>query len=119
MALEDPQPVYRGVILKLYPGIHTRTLKRYTTADGTERLYHEAHAYGPYGSKGPATAQVTSALRDHEMSKKRGHYTTQHVYNPTTRQYDVIQSGSVPEFVGFVEQQIPAWASLDGTFRTD
>lgn len=118
MALQNPTPVYRAVIMFLYPGIHNRTLKTYTTEDGTEYLYHEAQAYGPYGSKGPATAQVTSAIRHHEDWKKRGHYTTRRTYNPTTRAYDVEQHGSVPSLVAFVEEQIPAWGPIAGTERT-
>lgn len=118
MSLEKPTPVYRGVILKLYPGIHNRTLKRYTTVDGTEYLYHEASAYGPYGSKGPATAQVTSALRHHTDWAKRGYYTTKRTWNNLTKSYDETQEGSIPEVTAFVEEQVPAWKPIAGTVRT-
>ena len=119
VSIENPTPVYRGVILFLYPGVHNRVLKTYTTADGTEYLYHTANAYGPYGSKGPATAQVTSAIRNHNEWVKRGHYTTTHEFNSVTRKYDVFPNGnSVPSLTAFVEEQIPAWTPIDGTTRT-
>ncbi len=117
VSIDGSEKVYRGVILFLYPGVHTRTLKTYTTADGTEYFYHEANAYGPYGTRAPATAQVTQGLRHHEEWTKRGHYTTQRVWNPATRDYDVIQKGSVPEVVGFVEEQIPSWQLVPGTIK--
>ena len=119
MALENPTPVYRGVILFLYPGVHNRPLKTYTTADGTEYLYHRASAYGPYGSKGPATAQVTSAIRNHNEWVKRGHYTNSHEFNEQTRKYELVPNGdSVPSLTAFVEEQVPAWTPIDGTTRT-
>lgn len=117
MTLENPAPVYRAVILKLYPGIHNRTLKTYTTADGHTYSYHEAEAYGPYGTRPPATGQVTGALRHHEEWTKRGHYTTRRVFNPATKTYDLEDHGSVPELTAFVESQIPAWRPLAGTER--
>ena len=119
MALENPTPVYRGVILYLYPGIHTRVIKTYTMADGTEQPYHESRAYGPYGSKGPATSQVTSEMRNHQTRIKNGHYTTKFTYNPARRAYDEEPNGQgVPMLVTFVEEQVPAWTPIDGTTRT-
>lgn len=118
MTLQNPAPVYRAVILYLYPGIHNRTLKTYFTADGKEYLYHAVEAYGPYGTRAPATSQVTGAIRYHERNVKSGGYTTQHVWNNTTGRYDTIQNGSVPELTAFVESQIPAWNPVDGTERT-
>lgn len=119
VTIGDPQPVYRAVILKLYPGIHNRVLKTYTTGDGTEYLYHEAEAYGPYGTKAPATSQATSALRLHEQWKKNGAYLWRHEYNRATRRSERVPSGdSVPEITAFVEEQVPAWNQLAGTVRT-
>lgn len=116
--VNDQTPVYRAVILYLYPGIHNRTLKTYTTEDGTVHQYHQSESYGPYGTRAPATGQVTSALRYHEDKKARGSYTVQHVFNPTTRSYDAIQNGSVPEVIGFTEEQIPGWKVVPGSYKT-
>lgn len=119
MALENPQPVYRGVILSLYSGVHNHTLKTYTTAEGVEYLYHTARAYGPYGSKGPATSQVTSELRDHAARIKGEHYTHRHQFNSQTQRYDLVPSGgTVPQIVAFVESQVPSWNPIAGTERT-
>lgn len=117
VSLGDPQPVYRAVILKLYPGIHNKELKRYTTEDGTEYLYHESHAYGPYETKAPATAQITSALRDHESAIKNGYYTHRNVWDEALRKPVRVQEGTVPEFTGFVEEQLPSWNPIPTTIR--
>jgi len=118
MAFDNPKPVYRGVILYLYPGVHNRVLKTYTTPDGTEYLYHVAEAYGPYGSRAPATGQVTQAIRHHESWADAGHYTTRRTWNSTTRMYDEEAYGSIPEVTAFVEEQVPAWTPVAGTERT-
>lgn len=119
MSIKTPHPVYRAVILYLYPGIHNRSLHTYTTADGQQYQYHTVEAYGPYGSKGPATAQVTTALRHHTDWTLAGHYTTRRVWNSTTRSYDTEYNvGSIPQVTAFVESQIPAWNPIAGTERT-
>jgi hypothetical protein len=118
MSISDPIPVYRAVILYLYPGIHSRPLHTYTTEDGQQFQYHTVEAYGPYGTKAPATSQVTSALRHHEECVKNDRYTTQHIWNQATRDYDVIQNGTIPQVTAFVESQIPAWSPIAGTERT-
>lgn len=118
MSITTPHPVYRAVILKLYPGIHDRSLHTYTAADGQQYQYHTVEAYGPYGSKGPATAQVTTALRHHADWIKAGHYTTRRTYNAATRSYDEEPYGSIPQVTAFVESQIPAWNPIAGTERT-
>lgn len=118
MTLENPAPVYRAVILYLYPGIHNRPLLTYTTEDGQQFQYHTVEAYGPYGTRAPATSQVTQALRHHESWAKAGHYTTRRVWNSATRMYDEEPYGSVPQVTAFVESQIPAWNPIAGTERT-
>lgn len=117
MTLQNPTPVYRAVILRLFPGVHNRELKRYTTADGTEYLYHDAEAYGPYGTRAPATAQVTTALRHHNNWIKQGHYTTRRVWNPVTRTSETENYGTVPSFAAFIEEQIPSWQQVPGTIK--
>jgi hypothetical protein len=99
----DNQPVYRALIFKLYSGVHTMDLQTYTTADGTEYQYHKVEAFGPYGTKGPATAQVTSAIRDFN------HTIT---YTPTHR------SWMPSQITGIVEQQLPQWQVVAGSERT-
>lgn len=117
MTLQNPAPVYRAVILFLYPGIHNRTLKTYTTVDGLTYSYHEAEAYGPYGTRAPATAQVTTALRHHENWIKAGHYTHHRVWNPVTQKAETQVYGSVPELTAFTEEQIPAWSQVPGSVK--
>lgn len=117
VSLGDPQPVYRAVILKLYPGLHNRELKRYTTEDGTEYLYHASEAYGPYGTRAPATAQVTGALRGHETAIKQGYYTHRNEWNPALGRSEKVPNGTVPEFTAFVEEQTPSWEPVAGTIR--
>lgn len=118
VGLDNPQPVYRAVILKLYPGVHSRELKRYTTGDGTEYLYHESSAYGPYETKAPATGQVTSALKSHETAIKQGYYTHRNVWNPALGRSERVPNGTVPEFTAFIEEQLPAWNPIPATVRT-
>ena len=115
--IDGTEIVYRGVVLYLYPGVHSRELKRYTTADGTEYLYHEANAYGPYGSRNPATAQVTKAIKQHTRRVKGGGYTVQHFWNTVTSQWEAVQNGTVPSLVGFVEEQVPSWKPIPATIR--
>jgi hypothetical protein len=119
VSLNDPQPVYRAVILTLYSGLTNRELKRYTTGDGTEFLYHESTAYGPYETKAPATAQITQALRHHEGWKKNGHYEWRNVWNRATGVSERVPTGdSVPELTAFVEEQLPSWNQMPATVRT-
>lgn len=119
MALQNPTPVYRAVILKLYPGVHNRTLKTYTTGDGQEFQYHSVEAYGPYGTRAPATSQITQALRHHEEWAKAGHYTTRRTYNRQTQSYDIeYDVDTVPELTAFVEEQVPSWNPVAQTIRT-
>lgn len=117
--IDGTEIVYRGVVLYLYPGVHSRELKRYTTADGTEYLYHQANCYGPYGSRGPATAQVTQDIRQHNDSIKSNRYTTRTVWNSVTRKTETVQisGGTIPTVTGFVEEQVPAWKPVAGTIR--
>ena len=100
MNIDSPSSVYRGVILYLYSGAHNMDTKVYYTADA-DYQYHRAEAFGPYGSRAPATGAVTSAIRD---TKSGRHW---HPANAT-----------VSEIVGFVEEQIPGWVTVDGTTRT-
>lgn len=118
MSITKPAPVYRAVILYLYPGIHNRKLEVYTAHDGQEYSYHRVEAYGPYGTRGPATAQVTSALRSHETAVKQGYYTHRNEWDSQTRSYNRVPSGeSIPEVTAFVESQVPAWTPVAGTER--
>jgi hypothetical protein len=104
--------------MKLYPGIHNRELKRYTTADGTEYLYHESEAYGPYETKAPATGQITSSLRHHEAWKENGAYEFRHQWNSALGKSERVPTGdSVPELTAFVEEQLPSWNPIPGTTR--
>jgi hypothetical protein len=106
------------VILKLYSGLSSRELKRYTTADGTEYLYHESVAYGPYETKAPATSQITGAIRDHESYKDRGYYEWRNVWNSALGKSERVPTGdSAPELTAFVEEQLPSWNPLPGTVR--
>jgi hypothetical protein len=100
----DDQLVYRALIFKLYSGIHNMDLKTYTTADGTEYQYHKVEAFGPYGTRGPATAQVTSAINDHQHSLLNGRY-----FNT---------QALIPQITGIVEQQLPQWQMVAGSERT-
>lgn len=101
--LEDPKPVYRAVVLYLYSGTHNYTLKVYTDPTGEQHQYHRAETFGPYGNRGPATGQVTSAFRGYEWQKNR--------------QRSTPQTYSVSHIKGFVEEQIPAWTPVAGTVK--
>jgi hypothetical protein len=106
------------VILYLYPGIHNRTLKTYTTANGEQFNYHRVEAYGPYGTRAPATSMITSALRHHETYIQQGYYTFRNEWDTKTRSYNRVPSGdSVPEITAFVEEQVPAWNPVPHTIR--
>lgn len=119
VSLDNPQPVYRAVVLWLYSGLTNRELKRYTTVDGTTYLYHESTAYGPYETKAPATSQITSALRNHEGLKKNGHYEFRHQWNTALGKSERVPTGdSVPEITAFVEEQLPSWNPIPATVRT-
>lgn len=118
VGLDNPKPVYRAVVLKLYSGLTSRELKRYTTADGTEFLYHTSTAYGPYETKAPATGQITGAIRDHEGFKTRGNYEWRHQWNSALGKSERVPTGdSVPELTAFVEEQLPSWNPLPATIR--
>lgn len=118
MTIEDPQPVYRAVIFYLYPGLSKGDPKTYRDANGVEYKYHSVEAYGPYGTKAPATSQITSAIRHHEGWVKAGHYLTRRVWNSQLgRSVDEPTGHGVPSVVGFVEEQIPDWITLENTVR--
>lgn len=119
MQIETPAPVYRAVILYLYPGLSKGDPKTYTAADGTEYKYHSVEAYGPYGTRAPATGQITSAIRHHEGWAKSGRYLTRRVWDSKLgRAEDQPTGHGVPSVVAFVEEQVPAWSLLPNTMRT-
>ena len=119
VTLDNPKPVYRAVVLKLYSGLTSRELKRYTTVDGTEYLYHESVAYGPYENKAPATGQITGAIKDHEYYKKNGHYEFRNQWNSALGKSERVPTGdSVPELTAFVEEQLPSWNPIPASIRT-
>lgn len=90
----EPTKLYRAVILRRYPGLHTMELKHYTHSDGTVIPYHRAEIYGPYGVKGPATSQIK---RDTKYSLDYGDY---------------LNGGRViPEIDSFVEECMPVWGT--------
>lgn len=118
MRIEKPAPVYRAVILYLYPGLSKGDPKIYTDANGVEYKYHSVSAYGPYDTKAPATSQITSAIRDHERYVKDGHYLTRRVWNSQLgRSEDQPTGHGVPSLTGFVEEQVPAWTQLANSLR--
>lgn len=109
--INESKPVYRGVVLYLYPGMrNNHTLREYTAADGRTFSYHESRAFGPYETRGPATSQVTSELNTHEAKKEN-------TINGTQRSWHGTYGHGIPEVTAFVESQQPSWIPIDGTFR--
>jgi hypothetical protein len=114
--LEDSTS-FRGVVLYLYPGIHSLPLKTYTTADGVSYQYHLSKAYGPYATRAPATSQVTQELRGHE-ERKYNTLEPSKSRNGWRGDYTSRGPGTIPDVTAFVEEQIPAWRPIAGTERT-
>lgn len=55
---ELDEPVYAGIGFSLQSGPTTLELKQHVRADGTVIQYHSARFYGPYSTRGPASAAI-------------------------------------------------------------
>lgn len=118
MSIEKPHPVYRAVILYLYPGVSMGDPKIYTDATGKQHRYHKVEAYGPYNTKAPATSQITSAIRLHERWVKDNHYVERYTWDTKLGKTIKEPTGhGVPQLTGFVEEQVPAWNPLPESVR--
>jgi hypothetical protein len=108
----DESTSYRGVVLFLYPGFsHGFELKEYTSVNGMKFSYHHASAYGPYSTRGPATSQVTSELKQHARKVEA-------TGNPNQRGwYGNYDRNGIPEVTAFVEEQVPQWKTIPETIR--
>ena len=118
MSIEKPHPVYRAVILYLYPGVSMGDPKIYTDGTGKQHRYHKVEAYGPYNTKAPATSQITTAIRIHESWVKNGNYLSRRVWNSALgKSVDEPTGHGAPAVTGFVEEQVPAWNPLPESVR--
>jgi len=96
MALE-PEPQYRAVALKLYPGLHDMELKTYVDADGNSHKYHTAEVYGPH-AKAQATSAKTKMDNEHTRYSQPGGW------------YYRARWGTVPQMTSFIEISNPQWS---------
>lgn len=100
----EPEPIYRSVMLFLYPGVHSMELKTYTDSSGEEHQYHASRTFGPYTKRNPAIGILTKELGYHASKIENGQYTR-------------YGTKSVPYVTVFVEEQVPQWKSVDGSKR--
>lgn len=95
----EPEPQYRAVMLKLYPGLHDLELKTYTDANGVTHQYHASEVYGPH-AKAQATSALTKLKNEHKRFSQPGGW------------YYRARLGTVPQAVFFIEVCYPQWTKL-------